>query len=213
MTVAILANGEFPSSERTLGYLKQADLIICCDGAAATLLEHGMEPDIITGDMDSLSPALAQRYGSIIRKVAEQQTNDLTKAFKAALELNPDTIHILGATGKREDHTMANVSLLADYVEALSGSNCSIDMPTESGVFLAFCDKDIQFSCTPDVEVSIFAFDNTLKIVSEGLLYKTDRVTFDTLWKATLNRSVAGQISLHLNHQAKVTVFICNPGL
>ena len=213
MNVAILANGEFPSSERTADYLKHADRIICCDGAAASLIEHGIEPDLITGDMDSLSPALAKRYGSIIRKVAEQQTNDLTKAFKAAMELNPDSIHILGATGKREDHTLANVSLLADYAEALSGSGCSIDMPTESGVFLGFCGQEISFRCPLDVEVSIFAFDNTLKIVSEGLLYRTDRVTFDTLWKATLNRSVAEQISFHLNHPAKVTVFICNPGL
>jgi hypothetical protein len=45
----------------------------------------------------------------------------------------------------------------------------------------------------------------------EGLFYQTDRVTFDTLWKATLNRSTAEEFSLHLNHPAKVVVFICNP--
>ena len=127
------------------------------------------------------------------------------------MEPLPDTIHILGATGRREDHTMANVSLLADYAETLSGSNCDIDMITESGTFRAFCAKDACFSCPLGVEISIFAFDNTLQMSCEGLFYKTDRVTFDTLWKATLNRSTAEEFSLHLNHLAKVVVFICNP--
>ncbi|MBO7479625.1 MAG: thiamine diphosphokinase [Bacteroidales bacterium] len=210
MTTVILAHGEFPSSDRTLGILKQADRIICCDGAAERLLEEGIVPDLIVGDMDSLPEALQQRYADIICRDSDQETNDLTKAFNAAVEPLPDTIHILGATGKREDHTLANVSLLADYAEALAGSGCDIDMITESGVFRAFCAKDASFSCPLGVEISIFAFDNTLQMSCEGLFYKTDRVTFDTLWKATLNHSIAEQFSLHLNHPAKVVVFICN---
>lgn len=211
MTTVILAHGEFPSSDRTLGFLKHADRIICCDGAAERLLAEGIVPDLIIGDMDSLPSELQQRYAGIVRKISEQETNDLTKAFKAVLEPMPDTIHILGATGRREDHTMANVSLLADYAEMLSGSGCDIDMITESGTFRAFCAKDACFSCPLGVEISIFAFDNTLQMSCEGLFYKTDRVTFDTLWKATLNRSTAEEFSLHLNHPAKVVVFICNP--
>lgn len=211
MTTVILAHGEFPSSARTLGFLKQADRIICCDGAAERLLAEGIVPNLIIGDMDSLPSVLQQRYAGIVRKISEQETNDLTKAFKAALEPIPDAIHILGATGRREDHTMANVSLLADYAEMLSGSGCEIDMITESGTFRAFCAQDASFSCPLGVEISIFAFDNSLRMSCEGLLYNTDRVTFDTLWKATLNSSTAESFSLHLNHPAKVVVFICNP--
>ena len=211
MTTVILANGEFPSSDRTLGFLRRADRIVCCDGAAERLLQEGIVPDLIAGDMDSLSAELQQRYADIVRRDADQETNDLTKAFKAALDFLPDCIHILGATGRREDHTMANVSLLADYAEALTGRGCEIDMITESGTFRAFCAKDASFSCPEGVEISIFAFDNTLQMSCDGLEYKTDRVTFDTLWKATLNRSTAESVSLHLNHPAKVTVFISNP--
>ena len=211
MTTVILANGEFPSSGRTAGLLAQADRLICCDGAAERLLETGILPDLITGDMDSLPLPLQKRYADIIRPDKDQETNDLTKAFKAALEPMPDTIHILGATGKREDHTMANVSLLTDYAEVLTGSGCDIDMVTESGVFKAFCAKDASFSCPVGVEVSIFAFDNSLRMSCEGLQYDTSKVAFDTLWKATLNKSTAESFSLHLNHAAKVAVFICNP--
>lgn len=211
MTTVILANGEFPSSERTAALLKQADRIICCDGAAERLLAAGIVPDLIVGDMDSLPLPLQERFAGIIRPDKDQETNDLTKAFKAAVDPLPEAIHILGATGKREDHTMANVSLLADYAAELAGSGCDIDMITESGVFRAFCAKDAVFSCPAGLEVSIFAFDNSLRISCEGLLYDTSKVAFDTLWKATLNKSLSESFSLHLNHPAKVIVFISNP--
>ena len=211
MTTVILANGEFPSSERTAALLRQADRIICCDGAAERLLAAGIVPDLIVGDMDSLPLPLQERFAGIIRPDKDQETNDLTKAFKAAVDPLPEAIHILGATGKREDHTMANVSLLADYAAELAGSGCDIDMITESGVFRAFCAKDAVFSCPAGVEVSIFAFDNSLRISCEGLLYDTSKVAFDTLWKATLNKSLSESFSLHLNHPAKVIVFISNP--
>ncbi|MBR5670351.1 MAG: thiamine diphosphokinase [Bacteroidales bacterium] len=211
MTTVILANGEFPSSERTAALLRQADRIICCDGAAERLLAAGIVPDLIVGDMDSLPLPLQERFAGIIRPDKDQETNDLTKAFKAAVDPLPEAIHILGATGKREDHTMANVSLLADYAAELAGSGCDIDMITESGVFRAFCAKDAVFSCPAGLEVSIFAFDNSLRISCEGLLYDTSKVAFDTLWKATLNKSLSESFSLHLNHPAKVIVFISNP--
>ena len=211
MTTVILANGEFPSSERTAALLKQADRIICCDGAAERLLAAGIVPDLIVGDMDSLPLPLQERFAGIIRPDKDQETNDLTKAFKAAVDPLPEAIHILGATGKREDHTMANVSLLTDYAAELAGSGCDIDMITESGVFRAFCAKDAVFSCPAGLEVSIFAFDNSLRISCEGLLYDTSKVAFDTLWKATLNKSLSESFSLHLNHPAKVIVFISNP--
>ena len=211
MPTVILANGEFPSSEQTAVLLRQADRIICCDGAAERLLAAGIVPDLIVGDMDSLPLPLQERFAGIIRPDKDQETNDLTKAFKAAVDPLPEAIHILGATGKREDHTMANVSLLADYAAELAGSGCDIDMITESGVFRAFCAKDAVFSCPAGLEVSIFAFDNSLRISCEGLLYDTSKVAFDTLWKATLNKSLSESFSLHLNHPAKVIVFISNP--
>ena len=174
-------------------------------------MDFGIVPDAVIGDLDSISGELRSRLADRIVHVSEQETNDLTKAFKAATETLPEVIHILGATGRREDHTLGNVSLLADYAAELVGSSCSIDMVTETGVFHAFCDSEIRFSCPVGREVSIFAFDNSLQIKSEGLLYSTDRVTFDTLWKATLNCSIAETVSLHLSHQAKVIVFISNP--
>ena len=75
------------------------------------------EPDVVIGDMDSLRPALQKAYSKILVHIGEQDDNDQTKAFRYILEHFPavDAIHILAATGKREDHTVGNLSLLMEY--------------------------------------------------------------------------------------------------
>ncbi|MBO4558276.1 MAG: thiamine diphosphokinase [Bacteroidales bacterium] len=183
-TIAILAAGEFPRSEGVLRLLDDADMIICCDSAAADLVASGREPSLIVGDLDSLSADLQERFADRLRKVDEQEDNDLTKAFYAALEFSPAYIHILGATGRREDHTLGNISLLARYQQEANG--CGIDLVSDYGVFVAASGKHT-FACRPGQEISIFAFDNTLRISASGLQYPTEGVVFDSLWKATLN--------------------------
>jgi len=74
-------------------------------------------PDAVVGDMDSLPKALQERYSAIIYKESEQDDNDQTKAVRYVLTHYPEVseIHILGATGRRADHTIGNLSLLMEY--------------------------------------------------------------------------------------------------
>ena len=201
--LVILSKGDFPSAAATLAALDGADFIICCDGAAERLLAHGRIPDLITGDMDSLPAALRERFRDIVRHNPDQETNDLTKAFRLALTLSPERITILGATGAREDHTMGNVSLLIDYVREAS---CPVSILTDYGRFEAIIDS-ATLPCRQGQEISIFAFDNTIKIKSAGLEYPTDNVVFDSLWKATLNVAAADSFTLTLSHPAGVLVY------
>ena len=116
-STVILADGDFPSTPVTMRILKQAERIVCCDGSAASLAEFGLEPTVVIGDLDSLPPEFKKRFSDRLIHVREQETNDLTKAFTYCREQGWKNIVILGATGKREDHTLGNLSLLADYSE------------------------------------------------------------------------------------------------
>jgi thiamine pyrophosphokinase len=82
----ILANGKFPEHEIPLGYLKNAEKIICCDGAARSLYKYGIEPYAIVGDIDSLKEAEIRKFHERLYKDADQETNDLTKAVKWCLD-------------------------------------------------------------------------------------------------------------------------------
>ena len=205
-SIVILAAGDFPKAEAPLRALHEADLRICCDSAAEELAAYGMEPDRIVGDLDSLSPAFRACYAAIITQVAEQDDNDLTKAFHLALTLRPSRITILGATGRREDHTLGNVSLLLDYAREAA---CPVEILTDYGRFTTIFDS-ATLPSVPGQQISIFAFDNSLKIQSAGLKYPTDQVRFDTLWKATLNEALSETFTLTLSHPCGVLLFFAN---
>ena len=58
----ILANGEYPSHPLPLQMLKNAEFVVCCDGAANEYILRGHTPDVIIGDGDSLSPEYKELF-------------------------------------------------------------------------------------------------------------------------------------------------------
>ena len=102
----ILANGEYPSHPLPLQMLKNAEFVVCCDGAANEYILRGHTPDVIIGDGDSLSPEYKELFSPIVHQIADQETNDQTKAVHFLQKKGFRRIAIVGATGKREDHTL-----------------------------------------------------------------------------------------------------------
>ena len=111
----VVANGLFPTGQQALELLRQAEFVVACDGAGIGL-ENGRLPDAVVGDLDSLPEPVPNRYSDRIHRVKDQETNDLTKAVNYVKTLGFREVLILGATGRREDHTLGNISLLAQYV-------------------------------------------------------------------------------------------------
>ena len=208
--VVIIGDGKFPKSEYPRYLIRTADFIICCDGALKKFLKNakaifGEErlPDLVIGDMDSLSLPLRQKYADIIIKIDEQEHNDQTKAFTWAIGNieNISSICILGATGDREDHTIGNVSLLMEYARRfnLDEKGISVEMISDHATIFAVTDT-FEMDCGIGRRVSIFSPDNSLKIKSEGLEWPVDDVVFDNWWKATLNRAGTDTVKLTFSH-------------
>jgi thiamine pyrophosphokinase len=211
-SVAILCNGEFPRKAYPLYLLDSADAVVCCDGAAVKYLRrYGEErlPEVIIGDMDSLPKRLREKLAPIVIPVEEQDYNDLTKAMRYVLEHHPDVpdIHILGATGLREDHTVGNLGLLMEYTRMFDLEGVRVEMVSDYSTAFALTD-----SCELHVgkgrRVSLFSPDNTLTIKSEGLQWPTDAVVFDAWWPATLNRATADVVKLTFSHPSRALVVL-----
>ena len=194
MSTVILANGEFPQHALPLAALDNADLLIACDGAAESLIASGREPDWIVGDLDSLDAALREKYASRMIHEAEQETNDLSKAFRFACSkiAADEELIILGATGKREDHTLGNISLLADF----AWHHPNIRMLTDTGIFLA-ARSGQEISCRPGQAISIFNPCGTpVRATAQGLKYPLKDLELNIWWRATLNTALADRFSL-----------------
>lgn len=183
----VLANGTFPYSEFTQSKLNSTDFLICCDGAANSLLASGRTPNLIIGDGDSLAPKYKVLYKDIILTIADQETNDLTKAIMYLIEKGYSNIEILGGTGKREDHTLGNISLLMNYHKV-----CNVSMITEYGTFYPASLK-FKSGVTPRQQVSIFNF-GCKNMNSSGLKYPIRG--FKSLWEGTLNEATDDYIEI-----------------
>jgi len=186
----ILADGSFPKHEIPLNILHNAPHIICCDGAARSLIEYGLEPKAIVGDCDSLTPEIYNKYSDRIFKDTEQETNDLTKAVKWCSERGYDNIVILGATGKREDHTLGNISLLIEYTQYIN-----VKMITDTGIFYPVT-KSKRFKSSPGQQVSVFSINPDTEITLTGLLYPLKKRQIRNWWQATLNEATGDHFEL-----------------
>ena len=220
-TAVIVGNGQFPKKEYPLYLLESADYVVCCDGALDTYLRHFRNrtlrrPDVVIGDMDSLSKKAAAKFSDIAVRIEEQETNDQSKAFHYILEHFPnvDTIHILGATGKREDHTIGNLSLLMEYARELGGQGGAaggravfVDIVSDWSSAFAITDT-CDLNIGEGRSISIICPDNSLKIKSKGLVWPTDNVVFDNLWKATLNRAATDCIRLEFSHPSIALIIL-----
>lgn len=218
MDIIILADGNFPTAEYPLELLHNADIIICCD--AAVLKLHSRKPDYIVGDMDTLPDDEKVKYRDIIIKSSCQETNDQTKAFSFALGLVPEgkkaNIHILGATGGREDHTLGNLSLLMEYTKNdscpippfnnIMHKDINVEIVTDHGIFTPHYNTFTAESY-PGQQISIISFDKNLRIRSKGLAYPTDDAIFEFWWRGTLNEALDCSFTLEFSHSAPVMLF------
>ena len=175
----ILANGDYPSNEKPLQILEEAPFVVCCDGGANEYIAKGHLPNIIIGDGDSLSEENRLKHVSLLHHIPDQETNDQTKAVQYLLAQGKRKIAIVGATGKREDHTIGNVSLLMEYMRM----GAVVRSYTDYGVFIP-CKDTCTFNCNIGQQVSIFNF-TAKNLQSEGLAYPI--YDFTSWWQGTLN--------------------------
>ena len=97
----ILANGEFRHAERLLPLVREADLVIAADGGANWLAAQGLIPDILVGDMDSVTDEVRATIGAqgarLVTALAEiePQIADIRrkKAELADIQANVDADH------------------------------------------------------------------------------------------------------------------------
>lgn len=90
---------------------------VAADGGVRVARHFGRDPDVILGDMDSISPeALAQmrELGAEIHEFpAEKDETDLELALTYAAEQGATWVRVFGALGGRFDQMLANAYLLA----------------------------------------------------------------------------------------------------
>ncbi|MCB8921778.1 MAG: thiamine diphosphokinase [Ardenticatenaceae bacterium] len=117
MSVLIFANGDIEGVEWIRPYLTPPHTIIAADGGTRHLLALGIFPDVVVGDMDSLSPEVAAWLETAvvqhIRFPVQKDETDLELALLHAAAQYEGDILVFGAFGGRVDQALGNIFLLA----------------------------------------------------------------------------------------------------
>lgn len=118
MCVLVFANGKLSGLDWIKPYIREVEVIIAANGGTRHVLAAGYQPDIVIGDIDSISRAddkkLRDSGVQIIDYPVDKDETDLELALTYAFENYDGDILILGALGGRLDQTLANILLLAD---------------------------------------------------------------------------------------------------
>ncbi len=91
-------------------------MIIAADHGLNAADRLNIKLDFIVGDFDSVSEPILRKYQEISTPIktfpTEKDKTDTQIAIELALMHNAGEIHIVGATGTRLDHVLANIHLL-----------------------------------------------------------------------------------------------------
>ena len=129
----LVANGD---PQRNLGDLiSNHDFLIAVDGGLRHLLALKRFPDLLIGDLDSITSqelqACIDQDVEILRFKAEKDESDLELALLEALKRGYSDLTIANAGGGRVDHLLSNLSLL--FHPALH--HAQVKMTDQSSIF------------------------------------------------------------------------------
>lgn len=120
--ILIIGNGEDWKKEKIIQFCQEADYIIAADNGLSLLHRFHVTPDLIIGDLDSVSPSLLQLYNQIPMEKypSKKDFTDSELSIQKALNMNPKEIILLAMTGNYFDHSYAAViNLFRNYQQGI----------------------------------------------------------------------------------------------
>lgn len=112
----IFANGRPSDLPENRRFITPDDFIIAADGGANHALELNIQPHVVIGDMDSITPENLQKLTTanveLKRYPVKKDQTDLELAIDYAIKAGFSSIKILTAFGGRLDQLLANIFLI-----------------------------------------------------------------------------------------------------
>ncbi|MCH5339493.1 MAG: thiamine diphosphokinase [Acetatifactor sp.] len=170
------------AGDLTVGALEvgESDLVIAVDGGLGYCSVLGVEPDLILGDFDSVSPEetkalerLEQQIPErVIRLPREKDDTDTLAALKEGLHRGYRNFRIYGGTGGRFDHTFANIQCLL-FLKKQDAVGYLVD---GNRMILVLEDETVEFQKGLEGILSLFSLSQeSLGVTIKGMKYPLDR--------------------------------------
>ncbi len=216
MRVIVLANGEWESAWGRSELTKEKiDLLICADGGANLAISSGLLPDVLVGDLDSITQVNLEKCQesnvSIKKFQSQKDQTDLELAMEYAqvyLEsygnLN-DEIFLYAAGGKRLDHLQGNIALMLG--SAKRGRRIKMVDKTYDAWIMLSSEEIVKGSIGQ--QMSLLALSEEAKVSSQGLFYELDNlVLLQSATRGISNVLTEEEVSIKVHNGNLLVVLI-----
>ncbi len=169
----ILANGKPPKKSLITFFQKKGyNKLICADGGANSTLKMKLVPDVIIGDLDSISSDAINEFksSSKIIRLKRQNDTDVEKCLKYAISHKYAEALLVGVTGNRLDHTFCNLGIVLKFFHILKISLIAEDS------FLKVYRGNVELKTFPGETISLYGISPKTKITAEGLKYELKNI-------------------------------------
>jgi len=162
MDCIIIASGTLKRHDYFSRLIHKADLVVCADGGARHLRRMNMVPHVAIGDFDSIDTKsrlfLEEHHVPIITHPRDKDATDTELAVQWAKEKGATGLTLMGVTGTRLDHTLANILLLKSI--GATGLKCRI-VDDNNEIYLVT--ERIELHGNPGDLVSLIPLTETVK--------------------------------------------------
>lgn len=193
MKIALVGNGEGGSDLFLRRQLEACDQVIAVDGGLARLVGLGITPHLIIGDFDSVDPSLLLRFSSTpaLSYPQDKDFSDMELALQEALRFHPKKIILLGASGNRVDHTLANLFLLLKHPELVSIETETETLYAITGIY--------KHSFRPGQTLSFFSLNGEARgVTTTGLKWNLQNATVDSHFYSLSNEVLDKEVEIQI---------------
>ncbi len=201
MRVCIIANSPDFEEQSVLARAREAALVIVTDGAIERIPAQ-LAPHIVCGDMDSHDPKVhGHRFPDTEWvNVACQESNDLEKAIRIAIQRGATEVELLCSFGGRIDQTLITLSVMEAFSDAMpitlfhNGWEVRMCGVSESRAGTHSCDL------VPEALVSLIVRGDKAVVSLDNVQWPLTKEVLSPGSRGLSNRALGGVVTLTVEH-------------
>lgn len=183
--VTLIGGGPFSPDDLALS-LSLGPVIAAADGGADSALAHGLVPQAVIGDFDSLSEAARKAIpADHLHRVTEQDSTDFEKCLT---RIAAPLVLAVGFSGARQDHFLAALNALARRI----GPPCILIAGAD---VITLCPPALALDLPAGTRVSLFPM-GACRGTSTGLDWPIDGLDFAPGGRIGTSNKASGRVSL-----------------
>lgn len=195
--VVVVGNGHFTPQLKIKPAYDDNIFLVAVNGGTKHIIKQNLIPDLIIGDLDSLSPLVRKKTKQhnvpVITYPKDKDFTDLELAINFLLQYKPKNITLLGLLGKRWDQTLANFCIMESCLN--HGIKCRM---IDGSTTIWLINSSIAFKTSIGDTVSLHPLTNKVQgITTKGLkFYLKDDTLLRTASRGISNIAIRASVEI-----------------